>query len=251
MEPTTDPERIVEIINELLDEWDDLTSAGELSLKPRRSKTYPQAATILALTAHVHESVRALLPNLPHGLTAVNAPIARSALESALTVMWIDRKPDAAAAFTNENARQRRAIATRLREAGDHAQAARVVHVDDPEWATAPDSKAEARQFEQLAKALGANDLYLMYRILCGLTHASPGLADEYLNSGGDLVPFHFSPKPTPIGRGMSASLTWLLAACLLWSARRVDYLDGRNSRRSGLRAHGRELGTDPDAGSK
>lgn len=251
MDPTADPDRVVAIIHELLAGWDELTAAPDLTLKPRRRKTRPQAAAVLALTAHVHESVRALLPHLPQSVTAVNAPIARSALESTLTVMWIDRKPDAAAAFTNENARQRRAVATRFREAGDDAQAARVAHAGDPEWPTTQTSTSEARNFQQLTKALGADDLYLVYRILCGLTHASPALADEYLGPSDGPVPFHFSPRPRTIGRAMSESLTWLLAACLLWSARRVDYLDGANSRRNVLRAYGRELGVDPDAGGQ
>ncbi|GAA4123640.1 hypothetical protein GCM10022415_29010 [Knoellia locipacati] len=248
MDEDVDPARVKEIVQELLNDWDDFCRDGEMKLRPRRRKSREQIAVVLALTAHVHECARALLPYLPFQLTAAHAPVARTALETALTVMWIDKKPDAAGAFTNEEQRHRRSIATTMRAQGRLAEAQRVAHVGDEAWPSSAGSQNEARRFEQLTKEIGAEDVYLLYRILCGLTHPSVSLTDEYLIVDDAPVGFRFVPTPQPLQ--MSESLTWLLAASLLWSSRRVDYLEG-SPRRSVLRRYGQELGTSPDAGSK
>lgn len=68
----------------------------------------------MALASPAHESARVLQPHLRGGVPVTLAPVVRAVLESTLTTVWVDREPDAAHAFLDEDRRQRGALARAL-----------------------------------------------------------------------------------------------------------------------------------------
>jgi hypothetical protein len=233
------------VFDGLLDSWQDRIDTGEHKLAARQKKTLPQAAVVLALSSHVYESARFLRPYLPDRLTAVQAPIVRGILETAMTVIWVDKVEDAAAAFLNEEVRQRTNLQNTMRETpwfAEHAD--KIAHVNDEMHETS--AAEEAKRFNRLLQRIGADDFYALYRLLCGLTHPSVTLTDCYLEAE-PTAEVAFSLKPA--GEPLSASQphTWLMAVCLLWTARTVNYYDSDRQRRSQLRRLGRKIGVKVD----
>ncbi|TQM96086.1 hypothetical protein FB476_0946 [Ornithinimicrobium humiphilum] len=233
------------VVDELLSSWEAHVETGEHKLRSRQRKTLPQAAVVLALTSHVYECAKFLRPHLPTELSPVQMPIVRAILESAMTVLWVDKVEDAAAAFLNEEIRQRNNLQNTLRETPWFAaHADQVAHAgDDPQPTSAAE---EARRFNRLLERLGAQDFYAFYRLLSAVTHPSVTLTDCYLE-GDDGRGFPFTLMPRAERLSSSEGNAWLMAVCMLWTARTVNYYDGDKQRRSQLRRLGRDMGIKVD----
>lgn len=235
-----------EVIDELFDGWRDRHTQSTDTSKMRRQRSLGQVAAILSLTAHTYETAALLRPAMPDAVTMAHMPLVRTIYETALTVLWIDKVDDAAQAWLNEFVRQRGVLRETMAKSTSLAQyAAAVTHVDDDKPDTSGSVDSEARHFERLSQRLQLDGAYAYYRLLCQMTHPSATAADQYL-APSETSAFAFNPRPAPLEN----SRTWacLVAGCLVWSARVVDYIDG-SARRNDLRSCARRLGIKADLG--
>ncbi|MBH0118519.1 hypothetical protein I0Q12_02775 [Rhodococcus sp. CX] len=98
-----------------------------------------------------------------------------------------------------------------------------------------------------LADLEGGSELYAVYRYLCGFTHASPTLTDQYLHldESPGSIGYGFDPHPPELDR---APHIRFVASSMLWALSAVRFIlkDGKTLR-SDLRNAARELGIRPD----
>ena len=134
------------------------------------------------LAAFAHECGQSYLDLLDAGRGLTGAGLVRSAYESALTSLWLVRMKDAALAFVNEELRQRRSLATTLRNSGLGVDEDVITAIGRDGFVPF-DSLSNARRFDLICKDLnpGGDQAYWYYRVLSGLTHPSLTLVDRYL----------------------------------------------------------------------
>lgn len=235
---------VMNAIDELLESWQDIKAKGNLHLRPRKDyrRTVAQVSLILALTHHLYELAKVLRPHLPSNLQLPYLPIARAALETGMTVIWIDQVPDAAEASLNE---RNRMVSNMIEELRNSSYADSISDLSVPEWEVfETESTGQARHFRQLLERIGNSDAYVLYRELSGLVHPGVRLADEYLSHDADSI-LSLTADP-PVGPHSQVT-AHLLAILLLGTARVVNYLDRDQARRHQLRRIGKTLGVDPD----
>ena len=238
-----DHERVLEVIDDLLGEWDSLMlNPGGLHIKPRRPKTEQQTAMVVALGLHVRAVAEVLRPSLVERVPAAYTPMVRAAYETAVTMIWLDKNDDAAEAMMNEFGRQRRLLKEAMQESANLTELAeRVTHADA--WELTTTQGAEARNLQKRVESLGAqgSDLYAIYRQMCAHTHPGVALADQYLEEDpdGGLV---LLPRPTGHGKE-----PWIVAVCLAWATRILCHYSPDTALRNRVRAHMRELGMAQD----
>lgn len=146
-------------------------------------------AVIYGLACHTDMLACEVLPLLDTDdprprLAAV--PIVRSIYEAGLTAQWVSRVPGAEYRIAKKHhdvARQqteelKKSGLALLREAAD----IRAKRDDDEEPAAYPDMPSSASIQSICETFEGGTDLYLIYRMLCGNTHAGVETIDEWLS---------------------------------------------------------------------
>lgn len=233
------------IATRLFDIWDEILDAGTMTVISSKPYDSEKSTRVLALTHHVRRLGEAALDLINTHGTLVAAPTIRAGFESALTALWIAQSSDAVQAWIAQDAATRRAIQKSLRE----ADSPQLRQIADKVVGTIPlgiestsDTQAD-KVFEMLNDLKGGKDLYTIYRLLCGFTHATPKLTDYYLkldtsagSNGYELDLTQDEPdRPMQIH---------LVASSMLWALSAVRFVHkDRKALRSPLRAAARELG--------
>ncbi|MDQ1178661.1 DUF5677 domain-containing protein [Rhodococcus sp. SORGH_AS_0301] len=239
-------ERLLEIVDELCSGWNQFLAVPDQQFaRPRDADEPAAAALVMALSSHVTElgsGVLTLARSGSSGMTLM--PLVRAAYESAITAHWLAQLPDAAPAFINEDARNRKAIVRELPNArgqGFRDSVDAISRQIVPRLSTSSD--AQARNFEGRCHDLdlAGVDAYLYYRAASSLTHPSILVADQYLRSiDSELyVSAH--------AQNMGDAWIFVTAAALVWAQMAANYCDPQRTRRTTLRRIGRELGIEPE----
>jgi hypothetical protein len=166
----------------------------------------------------------------------------RSALECALTSVWLVQSDEAVFGFAAEEYRQRRAISAEMAKAVSESLregATRIAHLDEESVETI--ASPQARAFQQLCNQFaGGNEAYLHYRIMSGMVHPCVTLTDFYLELDDDAPGgAALGMDPKPIGHD---SWLFLTVASMMWAQRALDHLDSNHTQRSRLRGIAHEL---------
>jgi len=206
------------------------------------------AISILGLATHTYSLAPVAVELLRRKSGWAVTPIVRLMFECGITAQWVRHVPDSHVAFVNEAARQKtnfaKAVAATLLDiAGDAASAAMKTY---PEAYTS--SSGGARSFERRCRDLqpGGREYYAVYRLLCTVSHASPGLVEQYFlanESGPGRVPT-FNPRPEP---ETLLLLAHLAASSLVWAGRAAGMVVKRDRLRSEFRQAARELGIESE----
>lgn len=234
---------------ELLADWDGYQSRMERFRMRRRNRPSHEAqfTLVYGLVCQAHESARGYLAILGAVPSMVATPMLRACYEQAITAHWVAQVDDAYQAVGQEYVRQRRNLATGLRESavgalqGAAREVEAVVQFDVNELETL--SASPARHFDRLCADLvpGGKEAYSYYRVMSMESHASVLVADQWLSAPeGVDGPVLLNPK-----QRMRSEEPWLylLAASLIWAGRALDFFDETHSRRSYLRTMANEIG--------
>ncbi|MGS2811066.1 hypothetical protein [Nocardia sp. MW-W600-9] len=227
-----------------------------LKIKTDSKDAYIKAGIVLSLAIHVHKLGALALDLLDRNTPpALMVPTLRACFETALTVHWVAQSQDAALAMYNKDLNQRRALQRTLTAARSTTMqdiASRIAHTELPTVSTSSDNQAKV--FEKLLADFvpGGPDAYAYYRMLCGYTHPSASLSDQYLeqpdqdSEDDSAAPFQLRSEPR--GPFSPTICAHLLACCLVWAGSAARYVQQDNTvRRSELRRAARELGTEAD----
>ncbi|MEU5844503.1 DUF5677 domain-containing protein [Rhodococcus sp. NPDC047139] len=254
MSSTATPD-YADIAGQLFGIWDQMLDAGTFTVISGKPSDAEKTTRVLALAHHVRRLGAAALDLIESHGPLVAAPTIRSCFEYALTAMWIAQSTDAVQAWIAQDPASRRALQQSLRAAdSDELRqiAEKVVGTDL--LGIESNSTAQANKIvKMVADFDGGGDLYAHYRLLCGLTHASPMLTDFYLDldkssprsNGYEFVPFPQEPNRPALVLLVASSMLWALSAMRFI---RRDKNDAAGKvLRSRVRAAARELGMPPD----
>jgi hypothetical protein len=234
----TDAE-VLGLLRSLLAEWrhdrprNIVAASGKITYVP----------AIWGLTSHVHQLADDYLSLLDRGSRLTGSLLIRAAFECAMTAMWLSQVHDALPAWSNEDARQRRALAESIRASGwtaDEDALSAIGRDNYEEMVTS--SGTSARRFWQLCQDLepGGEQAYVVYRSLSEDCHATMSVADRYV----------VADDSTSLGIRLLASARpedpslwhWTLCSAVVWSGRAFDFHDRGRQRRESLRKAAREL---------
>ncbi|MFJ7289770.1 DUF5677 domain-containing protein [Curtobacterium sp. NPDC098951] len=170
------------IIRRLLAIWD--TETNRTTVELRTDIDFQVTVLVRGLTAHAADCARGVLTLYDASQPVAAVPVIRSLMEDAVTAGWVLVVPDGWKAVVSEGSRTRAAV---LRDAmaanaswADAASEARRQEYAEQVKAlgAAPPSY---KVFEQRLRALeGTDDMYMVYRYLSGLSHASSETVDLY-----------------------------------------------------------------------
>lgn len=229
---------------ELLDGWEarvDVPLTGT-----RRRPFSPQLLAVAhGLAAHTHYIATPALDLIGMGRVLASLPLIRAAYESAITAQWVVQTGDGAAAFVNEDLRQRRNHVTSLEKAASETLRGASAEVA-AQLMDELETTSSARRFDEICADLtpGGQDAYVVYRSLSHLSHASVLVADQYLEAL-EVSP-HLALRTEP-AEPDAPTWTHILAASLVWAGRAVDILDQNHPRRAALRRAAHALGIQPE----
>jgi hypothetical protein len=210
-------EEVIALADQLTRSWDALIHSQDFVAALRKrgtSQTRPfvDVATTFGLCAHVHRLVRPALAMIGDGLVLESIPLVRTMFESALTAHWIIQVPGAGAAFYNEQSRQQKNVLTdistlKMRSVDPAALAEQLAELEASN--ALPTDRSSKFQEICLDLTPGGNEAYAHYRIMCGFTHPSGLLVDQYF-AAIDEAPFLARrPEPTqPSAAGWAAFAT-------------------------------------------
>ncbi|GAA1491446.1 DUF5677 domain-containing protein [Brachybacterium sacelli] len=238
-------EDVLQAMDELTSIWQSWVDAGTVILNPRPEflKSEPQAHMLVTLTTHLFEQASVIRPYLPDDLPITLMPVARSALETTLWVIWVDRYDDAAAAALNRSEHQRRNMLKTLNQSS-------LIPIDRENitletWTDLETSSGhQARSLESMANSLGLIDLYVFYRMYSSVVHPGIDLVDAYLDDIGDNKVAYHAHAETDFRSGIT---TRVLPLMMLKCARIVNYMSRDRQRRSDLHRVARKLNVSLD----
>lgn len=241
---------VAEILDELCGSWEQ-AARGPIAFKGLRGRrTYEQqVAIVLGLASHVMETAR-LLHGIGAGgkLSVTSMPLVRSALESAVTGIWIAQVEDAADAFIHRHSRQEELLLEQFRSSGDPTWTRLVEAMEPHSYNLTPTSSHhQAKSFESLCNDLEfGSTIYALYRTLSGWSHASVRIADEYIVDASKLgaegkAPFAVLTTAAPF----EGQDTWLFITAMsaLWASRSVNFITQDKTQRGLLQSAARRLG--------
>jgi hypothetical protein len=238
--PVMDNGNVLRILDELLEGWTAFVGDPNTVLSRWGKRQELQVTAVITLVSHVHATAAHLRPALPDGLTIVHMPLVRSILDATLTAVWCDEVADGANALVNEAARQRANLIETLQQTQTFGKITDELQISDQDRLPSS-SNQQARSAKERFDDIALDGAYALYRLLSGMSHISTETIDAYLYPvpADHSVRVKVNPDPMPI----SAAWTHLIACCLMWSGRVVEYLDSSHARRSDLRRAARELG--------
>lgn len=168
-------------------EWWDILRGDRIHAATERPPA--NLPMVYAYTAHTVELSRAVLDLHRLGRMFAALPIARSALECAMTAAWLAVTPDETASVLHAGAVERRKALKDIKRLGQGDVTAALDEVnqslDELEGsASQPGHDLKAR----CDAILGGPDVYVTYRILSGLSHPSALLTDQYLSEAPETT---------------------------------------------------------------
>lgn len=227
-------------LDRLLAYWESL-NVSQRSLLGRPEVTEARALTIWGLTAHAHSLARVVRDLGAAGIEL--APMVRTAYECALNAQWIlTRGPEALPAFLNEGARQRVNLGKAMHGAGWAGMDRGFVDALEAERLPKGALDEQARQIERITNDfVVGQDLYTVYRLLSGVSHASITVVDAYQQDDpASAAGISLRATAGTIGVG---SWEWVLVWTLVWSGRALDWITDRSPSRHWYNRIARESG--------
>lgn len=244
----TEVEPLRALVESLIVSWDGRSSGSWEFGQRDKPALASRFLSVFGMSAHVHRLAEAFLTLHDRNMTVEALPILRLMYESALTSMWLAQNDEGAAAFANAELGQRRNIAETLGKTNNRTfqqSALNFPGLDRERILT--DSDQQAKKFYLLCNDLtpGGADAYVLYRLLCGYSHATLNIIDQYMipNEQNDDVEgiSYRSAKPD------TGLWLYIAASSLVWAGTAVDYIDPRRERRSELRDAARSIGVPRD----
>lgn len=205
--------------------------------------SYAQVPAVFGVARHALETGDAGLRLWREGRQLVAMTLMRSALECAVTALWLVQSPEAIMGFVGEEYRQRRNLSREMAESASEsfrAGASRIAHLDEHriETTAAPQAKA----FWQLCDTLnGGRDAYLYYRFESAMVHPTVFLTDFYVEDAPDTsagCTLMMQPKAVGVD-----AWPFLTVASMMWANRALDHVSKWHPHRSRLREVATELG--------
>lgn len=238
-------EDVLQAMDELISIWQSWVDFGTVKLNPRPEfqKSEPQAHMLVTLTTHLFEQAAVIRPYLPDDLPITLMPVARSALETTLWVIWADRYDGAAAAAMNRSEYQRRTMVNTLNQSSLLPAGTEDITLET--WTDLEtQSDPQARSLESMARSLGLIDLYAFYRMYSSVVHPGIDLVDAYLSEVDvNKVAYHAHAEAD----FRSGITTRILPLMMLKCARIVNYMSRDDQRRSDLHLVARKLNVSLD----
>lgn len=225
----------LQLVNQLHDDFSTFQE-GRRQVHLKKHVPHPRFAVLYGLACQTDMLSREALPLLDTDdprprLAAV--PIVRSVYETGLTAQWVAGTPLAEYRIAKKHRDVQREVTTALRlsanplfrEAAEH----REDRYDESQF-DMPDGTPPSAGVKAICESLeGGNDLYLIYRMLCGNTHPGVEAIDVWLNpnenSGVALRPY---PRE-PWREALDAVCLW----GVLWASVALDDVVKNSPRRN------------------
>lgn len=251
-----------ELAQDLLSRFRNEVGATDSLTQPRSRRKqritvpdYSRLVSVTGLARHVHELADGVLLLVDAKHRNVALPLVRSAMECALTSVWLAQSEDDAAvlSFTREGIRLRRATVDNMRNAASEVFRNGADQIPDVDMSLVPKSDDDdvARNFQRLCADLtpAGDDAYVLYRLLSSYAHASTAVPDLYWESGVDEESELYAlPKPKEVYEdGIVLGLT---ISSMIWASRAFSYFLSPDRRRiygNYLRAQARKVGIKDD----
>lgn len=202
-----------------------------------------QVPAVFGVARHAIETGDAGLRLWFEGRQLVAVTLMRSALECAVTALWLVQSPEAIMGFVAEEYRQRRNLSREMAESSVEsfrAGASQIAYLDEGRIETT--AAPQAKRFSQLCETLnGGRDAYLYYRFESAMVHPTVFLTDYYVEEApGTPAGCTLMMEPKAVGVDAWPFLT---VASMMWANRALDHVSKWNPHRSRLRQIARELG--------
>ncbi|WP_371861311.1 DUF5677 domain-containing protein [Microbacterium maritypicum] len=239
------------LIAELQSEWDAVSEVRAFRQpKSRRGQRFTGAdaariTAIIGLSRHVHDTSPAIMLLLEHGHISAAVPLVRLVFECSLTAAWLVQSTDdhGIRAFLHSYSRSRSSLQKDAMEATTRVFRDGAPEITDTDPTPFGGSYDDAHRFGEICLDLkpAGKDAYIYYRVLSGLSHASPRVADLYFapDSPDAGIPAF---RPTPDQSFPTDVLAFFTAASMVWSARAYSYLITNTQYRNFLRRSARQL---------
>ncbi len=223
------------VIDELLATWD---SDKDFEV---RIKHAPRGRAAVAFTANAYRYANVVRMLWDQEIYAETVPLARTCFESAVLAAWVQQSDATVVdALLHETFRNGYNLMKQLKEANVPVPAeveARVTALRSAIAKPAPDISVQ--KMEDMCRSFrGGSQLYLIFRVLSGETHALDALRRYLVEDDGELVPI----KNAGDQPGGAVQTSYLVASSLVWAGRASDELEMHHPHKKVLRKAARSL---------
>lgn len=226
------------IVQAVVDDWATYVKRPHLSRAGTVSEV--KFAVLYGLTSHTHELAKAYL-RLADTHPEAAIPLVRAMFECAVDAQWVYHQSQGAEAMAEEHGRQQGALAKQMLKIGGDwsGRGATLQALNEalPRFTPA----ASARSFESICNFFDCGpELYLIYRLLCGHTHAGVRVADPYLHldPDGTLSLLRFAQRD-----GSDSTWSWVAGKSLIWAGAALNDAVARPTRGNLLNRQNNDLG--------
>ncbi|MFB9701602.1 DUF5677 domain-containing protein [Rhodococcus aetherivorans] len=213
-------QRLSTVARRLLSGWNERFYGGAFQVMNERRYDAEKATRVLAFAHHTHRLAAAGLQVLENSDAIIAMPTIRTCFESALTAHWIAQSSDGVQAVLERETIRRRVAQDDLRKSDNpvYRTAAENIASTEP-LGLDTTSLQQAKRFEQMVKDFdGGAELYVMYRHLCGFSHASGVLSDQYLEFDASSESVGYGLISDPVTSDGAAEVS-ILACSMLWAS--------------------------------
>lgn len=223
------------VIDELLAMWD---SDGDFEV---RIKHAPRGRAAFAFTANAYRYAKVIRRLWDEEIYAETVPLARTCFESAVLAAWVQQSDATVVdALLHETFRNGYNLMNQLKQAGVPVPAeieARATALRSAIAKPAPDISVQ--KMEEMCQSFRAgSQLYSIFRILSGETHALDALRRYLVEENGELIPIK-TAGDKPNG---AEQTSYLVASSLVWAGRAADELELHHPHKKVLRRAARSL---------
>lgn len=195
---------------------------------------------------HAVELLRLVVTLSEEDRLVLAVPQIRLLLELAMTSIWLYLNPDnAAGALIHEDLRQKKATVDEALKAGHEQLRDLVARLEAEQAPFLGDASREGQYIAHRFKAIdGGSEMYPLYRVLCGDSHATARLADFYLEN-------HDRDKAHPLGIVLNPdakldsheSTLGIAISMTLCALKACDLVDAKGRRKSQLAKAAKRFG--------
>ncbi len=223
----TAPTNYRAIIRKLLTIWD--TETNRTTVELRTDIDFQVTVLVRGLAAHAADCARGVLTLYEASQPVAAVPVIRSLMEDAVTAGWVLVVPEGWKALVSEGSRTRAAVlreamAANTKWADATSEARRQEYAEQVKVLGA--APASYKKFEQRLRALeGTDDMYMIYRYLSGLSHASAETVDLYTAPAPESplqVRYRRQAAHSMAANLLSSAASSLLHALIAWDMTQV-----------------------------
>lgn len=237
-------ERLLELAASVVADWHEYLDREPTT----KAHMLPRAACLYGLAMHNTNLLEFVSQSHRGGTSPLFLmPQIRTIFETGITGQWIAQVDDAASAWINDGRRQSVNLVDRLRNSSNDAFRAAADPIENARvnYAPLPSTSGQvARSFENICDEIGtgADGSYQYYKVMCGFTHPSVDLSDQYLADEQGDPPTGLHGLRAPKFDDTDVWL-YLAVAGTVWAQIAFQYGAKDRILRSALRATANELG--------